>query len=235
MSLGSTDELELSIRRLETLRSFLKRGDAVGNLVLEHTIQGVIIGQVLSRRLNEGLTAQQARRLLPFDEEDMLAPDRWVSIVAAEYGPALVEPFRFSSDEREARVRDFHAYFGERPESPLRIEGYLPLSYDVEAVFSWRNPMITIIDMAFSYQAFVTLTVLDDISEPGKAMPKTRDEISIRLKSADVQKLAGLERRLGGVATSKRVMLSAITRAQAGHSSLYRFKQPSAHSDRGAE
>ena len=231
MSLYSAQELELSIGRLDTVRSFLKRGDAVGNLVLEHTIQSVIVDQVLYRRVNKGLTAHQASRLLPFDEKDMLTPDRWVSIVAAEYGPGLVGLFRFSSGEREARVREFHDYFGKRPESPLRIEGYLPLSYDAETVFSRRNPMITIIDMAFTYHAFVTLTVLADISEPGKAMPRTRDEISRLLNSADVQMREGVERRLGRVAISEKVMLSAIRRAEAGHSSLYRFKQHSTHSN----
>jgi len=234
MSLYSTRELESSIRRLETLYSFLRRGDAVGNLVLEHTIQSVIVDQVLSRRLNEGLTAQESQRLLPFDETDMLTPGRWVSIVAAEYGPALIEPFRFSSDDREARVREFHEYFGERQQSPLRIEGYLPLSYDVETVFSLRNPLITINDMAFTYHAFMTLNTLDQISAPGKAIPKTREEISTLLHNADAQVLDRIRNRFGKAATSERVMLSAIKRAEATHSSLCRFK-PTALPAHGSE
>lgn len=218
----SYEQLESSIQNLYIIEQYLGRGNSVGNLVLQHSIYGVIVDQVLFRRVNGKISAMQAKALLRFSERNLIKPDCWLSIIMSEYTGSFVESFEFSSKDNKMRGEEIYDYFGNN--SPIGIGGYSPLSYDVETVFDKQNPLFTITDMTLTYQAYVTLVVLDNLSSDAANIARTKEEISTLLDNAEETVLKELKYRYGDGIVRKDVMLSAIRRASGG-GHLVRFHQ----------
>lgn len=220
---SSYEQLESSIQNLYIIEQYISRGNAIGNLVLQHSIYGVIVDEVLSRRINGKISAMQAKALLRFSEKDLIKPNYWLSVILSEYSGSFVESFEFSSKDNKTRVGEIYAYF-ETDSSPLGITGYQPLSYDVETVFDKQNPFITMKDMAITYYAYVALVVLDNLSSDAANIAKTKEEISTLIDNAEGTVLKELKYRYGDDVVTKEVILSVISRASGG-GHLVRFHQ----------
>lgn len=220
---SSYEQLESSIQNLYIIEQYLGRGNAIGNLVLQHSIYGVIVDEVLSRRINGKISAMQAKALLKFTEKDLIKPNYWLSVILSEYSGSFVESFEFSSKDNIIRVEEIASYFGSDP-SPIDIFGYIPLSDDVETVFDKQNPLFTITDAVITYYAYVALVVLDNLSSDAANIAKTEEEISTLIDNAEGKALKELKYRYGDYVVTKKSILSAIRRASGG-GHLVRFHQ----------